>query len=369
MKIRAIAVILMLILWTLPCSGANTTEIHVCEIPVRTVLEGVARAGGINLIVDDTVQGNMTMHVSGVTTDEALQAIVASQNLFYEKNGSIHTVTAGGRKDNMVKTFHTWHLQNADPKMIQEVVRTIVPTAAVQCHDESNTLVIGGTSQEAAAVQSLVSRLDAPPRQVDVEVEIASIDRSALKKKGIEWDWSAIRGGSNHEGVFSFLGQIQALEEQGKARILAKPHMMAVNGKEARILIGDKIPVQTEHVTNGEKTMSTEYEDAGIKLTYIPRIHDDNTVTASIEAEVSTPVFVPELKAYRIATRQARTEVRMNEGEPLTIGGLISREDIEHFRKVPVLGDIPLLGKLFRNHYKSNKETEVVIILRAFVVS
>ena len=369
MKKCAVTAALVLFFGVLPVGYTGAIEVHVCEIPVRTVLEGLARASGMNLIVDDTVQGNMTMHLSGVSTEEAIQAIVASQNLFYEKEGMVCTITAGGRKDNAAKMFHTWHLQNANPKAIREVVQAAVPSAAVRCHDETNAIVIGGTWQDAAAVQKLVTRLDVPPRQVDVEVEIVSIDRSALKKQGIEWDWSSVYGGPGHDGLFSFIGQIHALEEQGKARILARPHMMAVNGKEARILIGDRIPVQTEHIANGEKTTSTEYEDAGIKLKYIPRIHDDNTVTASIEAEVSTPVFVPELKAYRIATRQAHTEVRMAPGQPLTIGGLINREEIEHFRKIPLLGDLPLLGKLFRNHYKSGKETEVVIILRSHVVS
>ena len=90
-------------------------------------------------------------------------------------------------------------------------------------------------------------------------------------------------------------------------------------------------------------------------------------MTAAIEAEVSTPVFVNEMKAYRIATRQAKTVVRMLPGRTLVLGGLIRKEDVESLRKVPILGDIPLLGKLFRSHYTSSKETEAVILLRSFV--
>ena len=103
-------------------------------------------------------------------------------------------------------------------------------------------------------------------------------------------------------------------------------------------------------------------------MTYTPQVHPDNSVTADLFAEVSTPVFVPELKAYRIATRQARTTVRLSEGQPLVIGGLIRREDLEHFRKVPLLADLPLIGKLFRYHYKSHKNTEIVLILKSQVL-
>lgn len=88
-------------------------------------------------------------------------------------------------------------------------------------------------------------------------------------------------------------------------------------------------------------------------------------MTASIEAEVSTPVWVPEMKAYRISTRRAKTIVRMKPDKTLVIGGLIGKEEMEHFRKVPLLGDIPLVGKLFQSRYKTAKETEVVIMLQA----
>ena len=145
--------------------------------------------------------------------------------------------------------------------------------------------------------------------------------------------------------------------------------MLTGNGKEAQILIGDRIPVLTEHISDGEVALTTEYEDAGIKLSYTPRIHADGSVTARLKAEVSTPVLVPDLKAYRITTRRADTEVRMRPGQDLLIGGLINREQIENLRKVPLLGDLPLLGGLFRHRYKSEKETEVVILVRAKVAA
>ena len=156
-------------------------------------------------------------------------------------------------------------------------------------------MVVGGTAQTQAAVQALVKRLDVPPRQVDVSVEIASIDDSLLKQTGIEYNWSTVEGGAAHS-IFSLSGTIHALEERGKAKILARPHIVASNGREAHILIGDKIPVQTEHRSGQETAISTTYEDAGIKLTYTPQVHPDNSVTADLFAEVSTPVFVPELK-------------------------------------------------------------------------
>lgn len=353
--------------WHGAVHAEHTLNMYVREAPVRSVLEGVARSSHINLLIDDTVQGTVTLTLNNVTAEEALDAIAASQNLYYEKNGPVRTITAG-KKQNGIKEVRTWHLRHAAPKDVQEAVRAVMADSDVRCYEDTNTLVVSGTPQEHRAVQALIETLDAKPRQVEVEVEIASIDRSALRHAGIEWNWSDVSGGSGREG-FSFAAQIQALEEKGKAEVLARPHMTAINGKEASVLIGDKIPVVTEHVSNGEKTATTEYKDVGVKLRYVPRIHDDDTVTASIEAEVSLPVLVNEMKAYRIATRQAKTVVRMLPGKTLVLGGLIRKEDVESLRKVPILGDIPLLGKLFRSKYTSSKETEVVILMRSTVRS
>ena len=173
---------------------------------------------------------------------------------------------------------------------------------------------------------------------------------------------------TGHPYTFFFQARLNALVSQGKARILAKPNVVTMNGKEAEILIGNKIPVLVEHVDNGVRTTTTEYRDAGIKLSYTPRISEKNEITAHINAEVSTPYLVPEMKAYRIITRQADTMVRLKSGDMLTIGGLIDKEESRTFRKIPVLGDIPLLGKLFQSRSKSLEESEIVIIIRADIV-
>ena len=348
-----------------PAYSAGNVQVHVQDVPIRTVLEGLGRSHQLNLIVDDTVEGTLTMHVDNVSAEEALQAILQSQQLYMQQHGAIRIISAG-RKDGK-KSYYTWDLQYAAPQDVAEAAKAVAPDRDVRTASDTNTLVVGGSWRDSMAVDSLVRRLDKPAKQVKVEATVLSLEKNALREAGVDWDWSVIEGGSGH-GVFSFASQIQGLEEKGKAEILARPHMVAANGKKAHILIGDKIPVLTEHMGSGEKTTTVDYEEAGIKLTYTPRIHDNGSVTAAVEAEVSTPVYVPELKAYRIATRQAQTVVRLAPGKQLVIGGLLRKEDVENFRKVPLLGDIPILGKLFRSRYTSSKETEVVIVLSSRVL-
>ena len=123
-----------------------------------------------------------------------------------------------------------------------------------------------------------------------------------------------------------------------------------------------------EHMENGVKTTATEYKDAGIKLTYTPIISRNHEITADVHAEVSTPYLVPEMKAYRIITRSANTMVRLKSGDMITIGGLIDKEQAKTMRKVPILGDIPLLGRLFQSHSTTTDESEIVIVIKANIV-
>ena len=137
--------------------------------------------------------------------------------------------------------------------------------------------------------------------------------------------------------------------------MLATPSLITIPGKEASIFIGSHIPVVTEKHNNGESTYSTEYVDAGIKLTYTPVVSRDGYITSSVHTEVSTP------------TRTADTNVRMRNGETLVIGGLISEEEQKQLQQIPFLSKIPLLGALFRNHYKSKSRTEVIMLLTPYL--
>ena len=123
-----------------------------------------------------------------------------------------------------------------------------------------------------------------------------------------------------------------------------------------------------EKTENGKTTSTIEYIDAGIKLNYTPRINADGYITASVHTEVSTPTLVPEMKAYRVTTREAGTEVRMKDGETMVIGGLIGSEESGGKNKVPFFSDFPLLGKLFQSTHTAKSETEVVIFLTAQIV-
>ena len=246
----------------------------------------------------------------------------------------------------------------------------------------------------------MIAAIDVQYRQVTLEAQVMAVNKGAAKALGLEWQWSKlpvvaeetttttngttsskttrdlpgviqfghVPGSTNAGYEFQFQATLNAMITDGDAKILSRPKVTTIDGKQARILVGDRIPVLVERTESGKITTTIEYVDAGIKLTYTPRINENGLITATVRTEVSTPTLVTEMKAYRITTREAETQVRMKDGETIVIGGLIGNDESKQFSKVPGLGDLPLLGALFRNTNQTKNETEVIIILKAKIV-
>jgi len=285
----------------------------------------------------------------------------------------------------------------------------------------TGSLVFYGTSAEAAAARDLVRLLDVPARQVSLEARVVAIQKDAAKKLGLEWEWSRLpqypkytttyesvrqsvpkadgsyttaaedvpkttverswKDGESVPGIFRFgrgpeghpfemyyAATLQAMITDGKASVLARPNITTLQGHEAVINIGGEVPVPTVATTNATTTTSITYRQAGIILRYTPRVHEDGRITADVHTEVSSPLYVDELKAYRFQKRSADTTVRLKDGETMVIGGLIGSEESRSLSKVPFLGDLPVLGAFFRSVRTSKSDSEIMIFLTAHVL-
>lgn len=273
-----------------------------------------------------------------------------------------------------------------------------------------NAIILYGTPKEAQMARSLIESIDTPPKQISLMAKIVAIQKDASKNLGVEWRWSALPqypeshivyeyeyddegrrrrtstreierqfdGSSNIPGIirfgkgpegypyeFYYEAKINALITDGKAKILSQPNITTLNGKEAVINIGGSVPVPTVATTNSTVTTSIQYKNAGIILRYTPRASNDGYITADVHTEVSSPLYVESLKAYRFQERSADTTVRLRNNETMVIGGLIGEEETKSFSKVPFLGDLPILGVFFRNNKRSKSESELMIFLTA----
>lgn len=407
-------------------AAAVPVTIDVTGGDVRAVLLAVARMGDIALIVDDRVTGAVTAHVTG-EGEEVMRLVAAARGIQIERHGAVFLALAPDtRAEN--RRVYTYVVRNGDPEELAHAAnlsltgegkRAIVSknnkdTSENEDSDSdtpqrvlvdtaTNTLLFYGTESEARAVREIVSALDTAPRQVSLEARVVAVSKRAAKELGIDWSWSSlpqypdvsrdasgswhvngrnagmdgtsapgiIRFGRGPEGMpyeFYYTAAIRALVSEGKAKMLARPNVTTVQGREALINIGAEVPVPVVTTSNNVTTTGIEYREAGIILRYTPRVTADGNIVARVHTEVSTPVFVDDLKAYRFQKRSADTTVRLKNGETMVIGGLIDSDESRTLAKIPFLGDLPLLGAFFRTVRTSRNETELMIFLTAHVL-
>lgn len=416
------------LLWTLflpvPAAAAPVT-IDVTEGDVRAVLLGVARMAQIHLIVDDSVSGSVTAHLTGEGED-VLRLIAAARGVHLEQHGDVFlALSADTRTEN--RRAHIYKVRYGDPEELAHAAnlsltgegkRAIVSKNNEERGSETsdsdvqrrvlvdrstNTLLFYGTESEALSVREIISALDVVPRQVSLEAHVVAISKQAAKELGVDWSWSALpqyprterdndghwqvgerntgMGGTNIPGIirfgrgpegvpfeFYYSAAIHALITDGRAKMLARPNITTVQGHEALINIGAEVPVPRVATSNNVTTTGIDYREAGIILRYTPRVTEDGSIVARVHTEVSTPVFVEDLKAYRFQKRSADTTVRLKDGETMVIGGLIDSDESRSLSKIPFLGDLPVLGAFFRSVRTSKTETELMIFLTAHVI-
>ena len=402
---------------------AAPVTIDVTGGDVRTVLLAVVRMGNVPLIVDDGVTGAVTAHLTG-EPEELLHLIAAARGIHIERRGDVFlALGAEARTEN--RRVHIYPVRFADPEELAYAANLSLSGEGKRgnmskTNDESgnevsasdtgrrvlvdtatNTLLFYGTEAEAFAVREIISALDVKPRQVSLEARVVSVSKAAAKQLGVDWTWSALpqypsvdaggrvtgrstgggRTGTSAPGIirfgrgpagvpyeFYYSAAISALITDGKAKMLARPNVTTVQGREALINIGAEVPVPRTTMSDHVTTSAIDYREAGIILRYTPRVTADGTITARVHTEVSTPVYVEELKAYRFQKRSADTTVRLRDGETMVIGGLIDSDESRSLSKIPFLGDLPVLGAFFRSVRTNKTESELMIFLTARVL-
>ena len=267
----------------------------------------------------------------------------------------------------MVKTFY---LANSDAKTVGATLKTILKTKDIVVDEKLNLVMIRDSLEAIRLADKLVALQDVPEPEVMLEVEILEVKRSRLQALGINWpDAIALRPlpldgltvqdlrNLNSSTIGATVGPttIRANQTDADVNLLANPRIRARNREKAKILIGDRVPNITSTITaTGFSSESVTYIDVGLKLDVEPTIYLDNEVAIKVTLEVSNIVNKITTKtgtvAYQIGTRTATSVLRLKDGENQLLAGLISDEDRRNASKLPFLGDIPLLGRLFGHH-------------------
>ena len=359
--------------------AAEPLSLSVQEAPVRDVLQSMAQMAGRNLVLDSQIPGTLSLEIQQLPFAHALEMVTRSQGLCFREEGNTLWVASPERMDALYGRLTVHPLEYISARETAETLKPLF-SAPLAWSRDANAILFHGSPGEENRLKEALQALDRPTRQITLEARILSLGESASRELGLQWDWSALpEGRKKGEGGFggrihlghgygaSFQARLSALCQEGKAKVLATPRIITLPGREASIFIGDHIPVVTEKVTNSTTTSTTEYVDAGIRLSYTPYLSQDGLITAKVHTEVSTPTLIAELKNYRITSRTADTHVRLREKETLVIGCLISEQEQHRMEAIPLLSKLPLLGELFKFRSRSRNRTEVCMFLTPYL--
>jgi type IV pilus assembly protein PilQ len=392
------------------------------DMDIGMVLTTLARRAGLSLIVGDGVTGKVSLRLENVTPKDAMRLIVESKGLvMQEEKGivKIRTMDAVENQPLEVRVYTFKYAKAGDLKKVLDEIKG--PKGKIQEDTRSNSLVISDTANNLTKITPVLEALDTQTTQVMIEAKFVETTRNPKKELGINWGGTlsqhaitvgglpkgtsypttSVPGGA--PGPFQMIhaagitpwsspamldfGQASAifsfLNQDSDSELLANPRVVTTDNGKAKITITTQFPIP--QFTFSEQTASFQingfqYKDIGILLNVSPRINKDQMITLEVSPEVSSSsdkvTFSTGSGAAGanfdipiIDTRQATTTVLIKSGNTLAMGGLLREDVSERYSKVPVMGDVPGLGALFRSKNLERRKRNLLVFLTPIIVN
>ena len=398
------------------------------ETPVKDIYRALGNAFGINVLFDQAVKDDrITIELRDVTAQAALERVMQAGNHFYkvldEKTIIVVPDNPQARRDYEDLVIRTFYLSNGDAEQVTNVVRTMIEARNVFPLKALNAITIRDTADKVRIAEKIIQANDKAKAEVVVQVELVQLDVSRIREIGMAIssfptgpdgapsstatlglvgpDGKAFTGGTlaQIQQVAGSLGALRGnvnftiptatyslLKTYGNSELLANPELRISEGEKATLHIGQRIPVPvttiqgynpgstTGGTNNGQLTApytSFQYQDVGIKVAMEPRVHHNREVTLKLTVEVSnqgTPVKFAGQEQPTFSTRTIESTIRLQDGETNFLAGLIQTNKVKSATKTPILGDIPLIGRLFTNESRNETRTDLVLTMTPHIV-
>lgn len=365
------------------------------QTDLRTAFEFIAKSFGIDVVFDESVKTMpVTLFAKDVTFEEALNLILSTSKTFYKKVGQNTILIApdskekrGQYEDQFVRVFQ---LTNVHAKEMADILKGTIPLNKIIVNEALNTIVIRDSEEAIDVAGKVIRANDRRPAEIILEVEILEVNRSKAERLGLDLSPYSVRVAVPAATPIPLAGSIQRsysnnailtlpaatfnfYKQDVDAKTLANPRLRVLSGKNAKIHIGDRVPLRASIIqdSTGQVRTTYDYKEIGIMLAAEPVIHLDNSVTVKVNLEVSSlgqNIGTQNEPAFSIGTRNAGTFMLLRDGETAILGGLIRDEDRKTRLRVPLLGDIPGIGLLFSSSDDSSGRTDVLLTITPRVV-
>lgn len=392
---------------------------------VRTILETMAKKGGMSVIIDDSVKGTVRVALKAIPLDEALYTILKLKNLSYRKMGEtllIASEESFRSKGFSGNTTALLRFDNAKAEEVEPILKQMLTTPPSQgaqggqggaaaaaggdpagprivVDKRTNAILVTGSEEVIDQAKQLKALLDVQTPQVSIEVKMIEVSERGMRQLGLSYgfggskfgagfnnpDPNATAGGQGNQAgnpgtndtalTFQALGnytanfnaRLTAIVQDSLATVIANPKVTTQDSKKATIKIVNKHPVLTTTVQpNGPSQTSVSFQDVGQTLDITPRVDTQGFVTLELNPEISAQsgkVTVNGNDVPIIDSRSVSTTMRVKDGESIIIGGLSRVDETNGVNKIPILGDIPLLGNFFRHTSTDKTKNEIILLV------
>ncbi|MDB5815459.1 MAG: putative secretion system protein GspD-like [Rhodocyclales bacterium] len=366
------------------------------DAPLKAIFDVIAKVSGLNFFFDKEVRPDLkaTILAKNTSIEDAVRLLLATNQLeqktLNENSILIYPNTPQKLKDYQQLSVRTFFLTNADVKAVSNTIKTLVKTKDIVTDERLGIIFMRDTPEAIRMAERIVALQDLGDPEVMLEVEVMEIKRSRLMELGVQWpsqlglsplavgtsaltlnNLQHLSSSTTQATVGSMLINLDKQDQD--ANILANPRIRVRNKDKAKVLIGDRVPVITTTSTStGFVSESVSYVDVGLKLEVEPTIYMDDEVAIKINLEVSTLVKEVVSKSgsltYQIGTRGANTVLRLKNGETQILAGLIDDEDRTTANKVPGIGELPVVGRLFGSQKDDSQRTEILLSITPRIV-
>ncbi len=375
-------------------ADADRVTMSLIDVDIAEALAMLAKQRRLNILLSDDVEGSLSLNLYDVPVADAVQAIANAAGYAVERRGGAYFVLehekVGMYNNGNLTQVRSFEVHYADPSALEEMLEPYLSRyGKIKALPERKLILVSDKPEFLSRIALLVRHADARPQQVIIEAQILEISLNEEDSNGINWtklfeaqegsgnfgvQGLAGAGGSGSSGFFfDFVNPnidvlLTALQSEGRVRTLSTPKLVALDNQEAEVIIGDRRGYQVTTTINQVTSESIEFLESGVILRVTPHIDAQGRVLMDIHPEVSTGTVDPSGIPSQTTT-EVTTSLLVPGGETVFIGGLMKHTSSQNYKRLPVLGRIPVVKALFSSREETLVNTETIVLITPRVVS
>lgn len=391
------------------------------DTPLSTVISVLSLKTGYKFITDgELAKKKIVLSLKDVSAEEALTALLDTYNLYYVRQGETNIYVIKSKNDTVVSTVSkVFFLNYPTAKDLEPTLRMkLSKNGTISSDEKSNSIIVTDMSNNIDEIDQLIRTLDIPPLQVLLEAKIISVKIDNSLQFGVDTNIyrtdqfytspldlaratasggsilgtsiqpqvgytqalspGLVSGGTGGglrvsllQGDMNVQSYIEAIKTDTNAKVLTNPRLVVINNKEANVEIIEEIPYNSQTTTGlstGVQSTTIAFKEVGIKLRVRPQINRDGTILLDVTPEQSSLVGYTSQQEPIVDTSKTNTTFILENGETAVISGLVKEDDTKTEFKIPLLGDIPILGNLFKKYSDEKIRTELTVLITAKIL-